>query len=95
LTVYRSNVIISIERELFKSDFLTFFVKMKLLAVLSALLGSAHAQCSWSLNTEKGHNEIWYTGSDGDAKVRFIQVKTYGRVRKVSHYMSHIVPNSR
>ena len=60
---------------------------MKLLAVLATLLGSAHAQCSWSLNTEKGHNEIWFTGSDGDAKVRFIQVKKYGRVRNVSHYI--------
>ena len=49
---------------------------MKLLAVLAALLGSAQAQCSWSLNSDNGHNEIWYTGSDGDAKVRFMRVKT-------------------
>jgi len=44
---------------------------MKLLTVLAALLGSAQAQCSWSLNSDKGHNEIWYTGSDGAAKVVF------------------------
>ena len=48
---------------------------MKLLAVLAALLGSAQAQCSWSLNSDNGHNEIWYTGSDGDAKVKFMRVK--------------------
>ena len=48
---------------------------MKLLAVLAALLGSAQAQCSWSLNSDNGHNEIWYTGSDGDPKVKFMRVK--------------------
>ena len=49
---------------------------MKLLTVLAALLGSAQAQCSWSLNSDKGHNEIWYTGSDGAAKDRFMRVET-------------------
>lgn len=44
---------------------------MKLLVLLAAVLGSTKAQCSWSLNSDKGHNEIWYSGGDGDAKAGF------------------------